>query len=678
MIASIGLVGGFVLPGLIITVAYSRQRLDFLYIFSLAYGFWLLNLVVARWWGMSTDVFSLLITFEGFGLLSIVAFSSFRSFRQDRQKNISLGIQTCLLRSWCLIIQFWGLIIQFWGLLVAWTLTATYLNFVGPYTEIPADVWEHLGRIQDEYQYILKTDSIRGGEIYANTIHELLNESSRYWYLLVAILCYMVKIDPYSFLHELNLSISLLFISGLYFFNRAAINDLTSNAFARETVNLLALCLFVLTFGKDVFSFFRYYTFAPVFLNFIVFLSGTLLLVRVLTHGDRSRQVIFQLILVFLVTYLVHRQETSFLLVFWVLASAVVLIQKQTKYPGKWGVAGQNEKRSTSKSNPLASITLVAAFGITIYINVVFGFRDLHPSLVTQIWSAPNLFILNLEAQVPPTMGIFGLTVIVLYWVNFKNYHKSLLFIVTGLILPLTMLNPVFVTTFLKVNDSYTVWRFLYMQMTPLVGALLIYQAVQHLTLPGNANRWKKAKGGISFLAICVSVVPGVVDINQSMGGSRWSSLTKVSEGNDERYLADLGSFLANYKGAKKVITDPVTGYILKGMTGAKIFTRKYHWDPEHSLDRARYSVVSFDEHEGWLLVVNYHPGNPSLNGRLSGHWDEGILDTRKYYSKGFLNWVENTEKASLADSLEVGYTYLTKLWQKGGIIVYKIGVQRA
>jgi hypothetical protein len=670
MIASIGLVAGFILPGLVIRAAYSRQHLGFLYIFSLAYGFWLLNLVIARWWGMSTDAFSLLITFEGFGLLSIVTFLSFKSFGQDRQNDISLGIQTCLLRSWCTIIQFWGL-------LIAWVLTVTYLNFVGPYTEMPADVWEHLGRIQDEYQYILKTDVIRGGEIYANKIHELLNESGRYWYLLVAIACYVAKIDPYSFLHELNLSISLLFISGLYFFNRAAISGLTSNGVAREVVNLLALCLFVLTFGKDVFSFFRYYTFAPVFLNFIVFLSGTLLLVRALAHGDRSREVIFQLILVFLVTHLVHRQETSFLLVFWVLASAVVLIQKATKYPGKWGGPGRNEKRSSSVSNPLAAIILVAVFGITIYINVVFGFRALHPSLVTQIWSAPQLFILNLEAQLLPTMGIFGLTVIALYWAYFKNYKKSLLFLVTGLILPLTMLNPVFVTTFLKVNDSYTVWRFLYMQMTPLVGALLIFQAVQHLALTGNANRWKRVRGGIVLLAICVPVVLGVVGIDQSVGASRWSTLTKVSEGNDERYLSDLASFLANYKGVKQVITDPVTGYILKGMTGAQIFTRKYQWDPEHSLDRARYGVVSFDEHEGWLLVVNLRLGDPSLNGSLSGHWDEGVLDTREYYSKGFLNWVERTEKASLADNLEEGYTYLTKLWQKDGIIAYKIGVQR-
>ncbi len=161
MIVSIGLVAGFILPGLVIRAAYSRQHLGFLYIVSLAYGFWLLNLVVARWWGMSTDVFFLLITFEGFGLLSIVTFSSFRSFLQDRQKDIKPGIQNCLLRSWCSISQFWGL-------LIAWVLTVTYLNVVGTYTEMPADIWEHLGRIQDEYQYILKTDSIRGGEIYAN------------------------------------------------------------------------------------------------------------------------------------------------------------------------------------------------------------------------------------------------------------------------------------------------------------------------------------------------------------------------------------------------------------------------------------------------------------------------------------------------------------------------------
>ena len=76
--------------------------------------------------------------------------------------------------------------------------------------------------------------------------------------------------------------------------------------------------------------------------------------------------------------------------------------------------------------------------------------------------------------------------------------------------------------------------------------------------------------------------------------------------------------------------------------------------------------------------MVNPCPGDPSLNGRLSGHWDEGVLDTREYYSKGFLNWVEHTEKASLSDNVEEGYTYLTKLWQKDGIIVYKIGVQRA
>ena len=80
---------------------------------------------------------------------------------------------------------------------------------------------------------------------------------------------------------------------------------------------VLSVLLTSLTFGTSIFAFIRYYVFGPVFMNYLLFLYAGLLLFsqRDKILGTQLPTKIFLISLIFLVTYLFHKQEALFILV---------------------------------------------------------------------------------------------------------------------------------------------------------------------------------------------------------------------------------------------------------------------------------------------------------------------------------------------------------------------------
>ena len=115
------------------------------------------------------------------------------------------------------------------------------------------------------------------------------------------------------------------------------------------------------------------------------------------------------------------------------------------------------------------------------------------------------------------------------------------------------------------------------------------------------------------------------------------------------------------------MLTDPITGYLTRGLTQHRYSGGKFSNDPKLGYIHFNNNLSEdnvFDPYENWLLVVNRREGGMSRNGELSGHWRKDQLKLLRYYSDKLLPYIHrNSEQFKL-------------LWQNNDIGVYQI-VQR-
>ena len=215
------------------------------------------------------------------------------------------------------------------------------------------------------------------------------------------------------------------------------------------------------------------------------------------------------------------------------------------------------------------------------------------------------------------------------------------------------------------------------MQLTPLVGAVLVLDAIRSCHQRFISGDAKSAGGDILIVsAVALSFLPVLPSWMNGSTIARLPTLRPVVAENSEAGYTELANFVRSYKGPKQILTDPITGYVLRGMTGAKIFTNKFQWHPEHSLVRKRYSPSSFNEHAGWLLVVHLRAGLTSRNGEISGHWSGDVLNTKRFYSEELLSWIDNRESLTRNGATDSGTTRIRAVWEKGEFTVYEISVR--
>ena len=115
------------------------------------------------------------------------------------------------------------------------------------------------------------------------------------------------------------------------------------------------------------------------------------------------------------------------------------------------------------------------------------------------------------------------------------------------------------------------------------------------------------------------------------------------------------------------MLTDPITGYLTRGLTQHRYSGGKFSNSPTLGYINFNENLSqdsNVDRYENWLLVVNQREGGMSRNGELSGHWRKDQLKLLRYYSDELLPYIHrNPEQFKL-------------LWLSSDIGVYKI-VQR-
>jgi hypothetical protein len=533
-------------------------------------------------------------------------------------------------------------------LLMVVLAVGAYAALAGPYLEVPADNWWHLAKIKDAI--ILLGQPPRGDVSWDG----LLNAPNLYGYYVPSLAASLWDFPVVEVMKPLNVINSVLFCVAIYTFASYLFERSEMGPRHRAWYAAAAVMFFVLQFGVNVFSFMRYYVYAPAFINYLLYLSAAALLIEYYRTGSwRAGLPVFGL--VFVVAYLIHKQEAMFIIL---MTSLLIVVEffrshRSPSDPNRvmaaalfsavlaaWAALWIASYTELPRSNPLAY-------------NTILPLEQLLPFF-------RNLYVADPTFQFYEVLAVWGIVVYALFFSALFRGERLPGFLVAGMLVPfVTIFNPFFVDLFLRHNYPDVIWRACYMIPLPFIGAWLFTRALYGLMSRG--DRW--VRFGVANALVAVALIVFLFPISTTFFESRYSRLytvLPVTTDVDHDQWQDMFDFLDSI-GRETVITDQVTGYMVNALTPHYYRGHKFYGFGAPKIRRKQYDTDMYSQYEGSLIVVNRRDGGLSRTGRLSGHWPETILKVSRFYPRGFLAHIEaNPQK-------------YRKIWERSDIQVYEI-----
>jgi len=525
------------------------------------------------------------------------------------------------------------------GTAVLFAALAAWLGWAGPYLEVPADGWWHLGEVRN----LLRALHDGGAQLNPAWIGQ-----EKAWYFLYAEWC------RWSGLALERTPALVAFAGGLavlWCYHGFAVQVFERARLAPSSPRILAhvaVVLFVAHFGVSVFSWLRYYAFAPTLLNFTLYLAVVALLFAAPGEGNGPRARVAAAVGLACAAWVVHRQEAIFavVMVFLVVLAAGFLVR------------GEPQTRAIRVR---AAWLALSAYAVAHVLAVVWLRRN-SPELETP-WLVPLPgglpgYVARFDGHVYQALTAWGLAVYVLFAWRWRRFNASP-YLLAGMLAPLvTVFNPLFVDLFLHASYPEVLWRFVYLVPLPMVGAVLLVDAARALV-----SRTARAPARVAALAACALLVGLLAPWRTAFGDLTWSrlyTLGPVDVTNSARLWDDLYDEMRRHAPAR-VLTDPVTGYTLAALTDHRYRGFKFYVTPAYPLSKEHYAPGDFARRAGMLLVINRRNGRGSRAGRISGHWPAQVMHVSRYYSPALVDFV-NTHPA-----------LFRKTWERDRIAVYEI-----
>ena len=254
------------------------------------------------------------------------------------------------------------------------------------------------------------------------------------------------------------------------------------------------------------------------------------------------------------------------------------------------------------------------------------------------------------------------------------SYKRPRLIVGLTLVPLLIMFNPILVSFLLQFTFPTVLWRFSYMFPVGVVIAMCCFITLENSALSRATKFFRLTPFGLLLFPI------PHLDQFQFL---RYPTLQSVNPGNSPANWDDLVKYISQ-KGEIKVLTDPVTGYVLSAMTKVRHEHNKFHETDVGSLRKYRYAPNTFLDYAiaaRWFLIVNLRDGQPSANGRKSKHWPEDIMYVSRYYPTEMLEWLQIKNNASTENELVTTTDGIGKqlpahmrlIWQKNNIWVFSL-----
>ena len=544
-------------------------------------------------------------------------------------------------------------------MLIAVSLTIYYVN-VGPYLELPADVFRHLEFIQ-KMKELLAASALAGGVL----PEHYTGVNGKYWHLLYVLLNDWAGTGLTESILRATLFNNAVFLIGVYFFSKVVFGD-GRLARGRLVAVALAVALFYfIYFGVNIFSFIRYYALAPVMLNMVLYFAIMAVVIQFFREQEWRFREILAAAFIFAATLLIHKQESLYVVVMVLLMSGYLFFHRSLPALHESGWPGCGP-RAWLRDKP----TLV-------FVPMAIGTMALHAWSIAEVTRrkvetpklipvenllpfVKNLYILNPTYQFYYVLSLWGLAVIVLY-VFHRRHFRGNAFIAAGMLSPLfTVFNPVFVDLFLRYSYSIMLWRLSFLVPVCFVGGYLFVEALTGLWQGGGRRRMGSAVTVTLLILLLFPIHTTFIDTPYS----RFETLKAVPHRVSPAYWRDLLDFLDGIEDKKIIITDPVTGYLVSAMTHHYSYRAKFHriWGGYIDFNFEDFSTHPFDQYAGRLLIINLRNGGMSRTGRIARHWPANILQVGNFY-----------QMERLGPYIESQPERFELLWEQDRIRVYLI-----
>ena len=356
------------------------------------------------------------------------------------------------------------------ALLVLFSFSFYHLA-VGPYSEIPSDIWIHLARVNNIF---LGSDSIANGVCLPG---QCVSDQGHLTYLLHSSVATLVGVNPIDLINISTLVAGSIFLLSVYFFSLCVFYDGGVPSRLCSLGGALAALLTLLIFGTASFSFVRYYSYFPVVFAFPVFFLVILLFKDFLESRSWSTLICWLSIPVFILLIQgIHRQEAFF--------SVVVLAALALAYGVETFVSQRSflDSSSHSRRRSLFYLTIVS---IILAISLLLRLELNEWSGTPHVVDAGLYFNLlqglpldNPSFRLWDTIGYSGLVVLIWAIFRWRTVVQSK-FLLVSLLLPLlTNLNPFYAALFLRLDMPSILWRTAYLFPVGILAAFLIVSYV--------------------------------------------------------------------------------------------------------------------------------------------------------------------------------------------------------
>ena len=606
----------FLLPGVLLALVIGAQRLLLPSAVILGYG-WLLGWsILARATDFSTGPLVGVFLTATLGLLIFVII---------RRAYLLFEWQRCLVPISTLLLP-----------------VLVYLLMVGPYNELPGDVYQHLTYLSNEYSSYM--DGALGRPV--DSVF-LFDKSLRHWYVINAGVASAVGVPPHRFMTAMGIYHVLTLIAVIAIVALHQVSKLRWRREAKWVAVIAAVLFFILHFGLGIFSYVRYYSIAPTVGAYAIYLSGIVLYIDYLRGYQGTRAIVLVALAGFLAA-LIHLQEAMYLGLMIGMSTLVVT------WDSRGYLLAQRARRV---------LTLGVGIAVLGTIGVIYTFLEQSPRLPIAPMQVPlsdfipflrNLYIPNPVGQVYQVITVWGVLVIALaiYW---RADLKSATLLRAGLwSLPLIVFNPIFTHFFLRLAHPEVLWRVAFILPLAMLGGFVIVRCLYPVRPLGVA------------LAVAAVLALAPFDFRYLVNPySKWHMLQSVPEENTWRHWEDSSQFLAGWANSEEIITDPLTGYVIDATTYTHrtVDRWKFMAYDGYLLGDEALTLQSLKRYNGMLLIVNDRVGGWSKTGALGRHWRPDQLDPTRYYSSAFRTILAENTGAFLP------------LWSQGNIVVYRVDI---
>jgi len=358
-----------------------------------------------------------------------------------------------------------------------------------------------------------------------------------------------------------------LFLITAFFFARF----IFSNQQQRSLVATFA-CLFIaLHMGINVFAYIRYYSMAPGMLNFIIYMfavsAAFLWAIRQqsVLHSTKAHLLV---LLATISAAAIHIQEAMFIGIIAALVCFVCMVSRVSFF---------RLERSYFNWQVVAFGLLAISLFIILY-SISGDTRS--PNAHWRLWefgeargAFPRLSTLNLKREFIQVVTLWGVCVYGLFFLNLGRYRNNPFLLAGMLLVPIfTFMNPFFVDLFLRHDNSTTLWRLSFLLPIHYIAADL---TVFYLKEFSSDMIKKKAVStlALSGLAMLLFTPNALV---QGASYNRLSTLFPTTAGVDSKHYSDLIRFMNTLDGRRTVLTDPMTGYLISGLSSHYSNRRKF------------------------------------------------------------------------------------------------------